>query len=98
LKATELSKAMKLPFMFYRQLGAPLKYDGPNWNPLANPVASAMNLDLQVLSDTWGEVDKKMWDDAGDIIVAREDYKDITMQQVEAIAQFALKVQELVTK
>jgi hypothetical protein len=39
-----------------------------------------------------------MWDDVGDIIVAREDHKDITMQQVEAIAQFALKVQKLITK
>jgi hypothetical protein len=98
LKATELSKAIKLPIMTYKQLAAPLRYNGPGWNPLANPVASAMNLNLQVLSDTWGGVDKNMWDDVGDIIVAREDHKDITMQQVEAIAQFALKVQKLVTK
>jgi hypothetical protein len=98
LKATEFSRAVKLPFMTFKQFGASPKYDGPGWNPLANPVASAMNLDLQVLSDTWGGVNNKMWDEAGDIIVAREDHKDITMQQVEAIAQFALKVQELVTK
>lgn len=98
-QATPLSKAIKLPILTYKHQTINPLLTQSGQSPFTNPLASALNLDLQVLSPTWGQVDRNSWSDrVGDITVVREDRKDITVQQVEALAQFALLVRDRVAK
>ncbi|KAF8857638.1 hypothetical protein BDZ45DRAFT_592378 [Acephala macrosclerotiorum] len=59
-------------------------------NSGSNTGAWALNLDFEVNSPTWGRVKDEKWtrENIGNVWIARQDKKDLTVQQVEALTAF----------
>jgi hypothetical protein len=94
LETTSISVAMGLPIVTWKLDPHPLwSHDNGasfNYEPYQNDKARTLNLDVGVSSSTVGKVDKKQWGRSriGSVWVVRADRKDITVQQVEALAEY----------
>jgi hypothetical protein len=103
LETTSISKAMGLPVVTWKLPPAPLwNHDNGatfGYEPYQNDKARTLNLDVGVSSTTWGKADKKQWGRSmtGSVWVVRADHKDITVQQVEALAEYCNQLNILIS-
>jgi hypothetical protein len=92
-KPTPISVHMKLPLLvrkygnFYSAWVEPGYAEG--FNPFENRTALFLNIETNEPGGRWGFTDLLEWDqNIGTVLVVREDKKDITAQQVEALCYF----------
>jgi len=93
---TTISKHMGLPLITFKLAPAPewRHHSLPflNFNPYQNIEAVNMNRDMDIASYRWGWANPRKWDiRPGSVLVVRADRKDITSQQVEALALYCME-------
>ncbi|CZR64014.1 uncharacterized protein PAC_13911 [Phialocephala subalpina] len=93
LKAASITAMMKMPLIMYRYPdGSQARVRSLKLAPLPsqNMEAWLLNLDFDVDSSSWGKTKEVIWtkEKIGNVWVARDDRRDITVQQVEAIVSF----------
>ena len=93
MKPTSISGYMKLPLLVSKHGNSPMEWlrqqDKLGFNPLQNRTALFLNFEADPRSNKWGFTDLREWDrDIGSVVVVRQDKKDITPQQVEALCHF----------
>ncbi|KUJ14293.1 uncharacterized protein LY89DRAFT_752159 [Mollisia scopiformis] len=76
-----ISKIMDIPLLLYRK---------PGIKGRTNTAAWALCLDFETNSPKWGQVKDKQWvrETIGGAWVVRQDKKDLTVQQIEALTAF----------
>ncbi|KAI9050605.1 hypothetical protein LZ554_005764 [Drepanopeziza brunnea f. sp. 'monogermtubi'] len=96
-RPTEISTIMGLPLLVQKiGLFNPadvVKGSRLGFNPFENHAAAALNTIATPYNDHWGFPDRREWDTViGTVLVARQDKKDMSRGQVEALARFCRDV------
>jgi hypothetical protein len=91
LQPTPLSKLLGIPMMVCNKRNEWLGREDMGFDPDSNHEGAILSFDVDPTSDRFGEVIDKNWDIAlGNVIIARQDQKPITPEQVESLVEFLL--------
>ncbi|EKD16944.1 uncharacterized protein L3040_006230 [Drepanopeziza brunnea f. sp. 'multigermtubi'] len=96
-RPTEISTIMGLPILVQKTgLFNPADVEKGSrlgFNPFENYTAAALNTIATPQNDYWGSLDMQDWDMViGTVLVVRQDKKDMSTGQVEALARFCREV------
>jgi hypothetical protein len=94
---TEISKLIGLPLMFRNAIPDMRWMDRVSQRACENRAAQFLDINIDVKSDTWGfsdlgknilHMNEKGWRIFSQVLVIRQDKKDLTSHQVEALVDF----------
>ncbi|KAI9642451.1 hypothetical protein NHQ30_009256 [Ciborinia camelliae] len=85
---TNVSKQMGLPLLIERLARPASLIDTFDEDPLENPCCNFLNLDIRPDSETWGKTPPYWKKGVGNVLVARQDKRDLSYYQLIAIAAF----------
>ena len=65
---------------------------GSSTRPEHNPEAGALFVDVGLSSSDWGQIPKKWGENIGNVLLLRDDGKDMSLEEVEALCRFCTQV------